>query len=123
MLADRGNGFTLIEVLMALAIISIACLAIVKISHSQIKNTEYLEQKTYANWVAMNAMARLSLGLVLPPVNHQTMRMLGKDFIWSATKTPTPDPRVDTLMVQVSQAPQQPPLLSLQGFINDDAAH
>ena len=50
------QGFTLLEVLIALAIISIALTAIIKASSQNIKDTAYLEDKAIANWVGLEVM-------------------------------------------------------------------
>jgi general secretion pathway protein I len=55
----RQRGFTLLEVLVALAIIGIAMAAVLDSAGSHTRNAAYLQQKTYAHWVAMNRLARL----------------------------------------------------------------
>ncbi|OGR00127.1 MAG: type II secretion system protein GspI [Deltaproteobacteria bacterium RIFOXYD12_FULL_55_16] len=55
------NGFTLIEILIALAVLSIVAISAVKASGNAINNIYYLKQQTFAHWVAMNKAAELEL--------------------------------------------------------------
>lgn len=56
-----NNAFTLLEILVALAILSIAMVTAVKNTGALISNTEYLKKKTLAHWVAMNKAAETKL--------------------------------------------------------------
>jgi len=55
------TGFTLIEVLVALGIIAIALTAVMASVSINVNNAAGLERRTFANWVAMNKMAELSI--------------------------------------------------------------
>lgn len=61
-LSSRTGGFTLIEVLMALAIVSIALAAIVRASSLTITNLGLLEQQSLAMLSAENRLAELRIG-------------------------------------------------------------
>lgn len=58
----RNRGFTLIEVLMALTIVSIALAAIVRASSLTITNLGLLQQQSLAMLSAENRLAELQLG-------------------------------------------------------------
>lgn len=60
--SSRTGGFTLIEVLMALAIVSIALAAIVRASSLTITNLGLLEQQSLAMLSAENRLAELRIG-------------------------------------------------------------
>jgi general secretion pathway protein I len=60
----RARGFTLIEVLMALVIVSIALTAIVRASSLTITNFGVLQQQTLAMLSAENSLAELRIGQV-----------------------------------------------------------
>lgn len=60
--SSRTGGFTLIEVLMALAIVSIALAAIVRASSLTITNLGLLEQQSLAMLSAENRLAELRVG-------------------------------------------------------------
>ena len=59
-------GFTLIEVLVALAILAVALGALVKATSEHTRNTFYLQERTLAHWVGQNVVARYEAGLLGP---------------------------------------------------------
>jgi general secretion pathway protein I len=116
MKTNLQQGFTLIEVLIALAIVAIALIAIVQTSILTIENANYLKQKTIAIWVADNAIANLQLGLIQAPVTNAPMTMLNRQWYWSALEDQTRDKYVDKLSVTVRESPQKQPIVTLQSF-------
>lgn len=55
------RGFTLVEILVALAIIAIAMAALVKASSNHTYSASYIKEKTLAHYVAMNELTLLQL--------------------------------------------------------------
>lgn len=53
------DGFTLIEVMAALAIVAIAIGTLIKAASSYTTSTSHLRDRTYARWVAANRLAEL----------------------------------------------------------------
>ncbi len=56
-----SNGFTLVEVLVALAVLAIALPALLFTIAGQISSLDYMREKSLAHWVAMNKMTELRL--------------------------------------------------------------
>lgn len=54
-------GFTLLEVLVALAVLAVAGSGLLYASNENLKNAAYLENKTLATWVAQNKITDLRL--------------------------------------------------------------
>ena len=48
------RGFTLLEVMLALAIFALAATAVLQIASGALSNQQILEEKTVAGWVAEN---------------------------------------------------------------------
>lgn len=100
----RQRGFTLLEVVVALAILSIALLAAVKGISEHVGNTAYLKERSFAHWVAMNKVAELQLGNDWPGagVLKGTAEMGGADWHWEVTVSETPNPEIRRLDVRVT---------------------
>jgi general secretion pathway protein I len=56
----RQSGFTLIEVMVALAIFAVAAVALMRTGMSYVNATEGLETRTLAHFVAMNEAANIT---------------------------------------------------------------
>src|SRR5258705_8234574 len=59
----RGRGFTLIEVLVALVIVAVGMSALMGALSSSAKTVTYMQDKTFAEWVALNQIASVRIGL------------------------------------------------------------
>ena len=101
-----GKGFTLLEALIAMAVISIALLAIGKNTRQQIHQAESLRQSTLAAWVADNVVAESRLGLnPLQTGTSAGVRNMGRqDWAWALNIQPSPDPKILRLDVMVRAA-------------------
>lgn len=78
------TGFTLIEVLVALAILGVTLGALVKASSEHTRNTHYLQERTLAHWVGQNLVARYEAGLIVPERGSTTgsVRQAGQDWAY-----------------------------------------
>ncbi len=109
-------GFTLIEVLIALVILSIALTAIIKSTSQNIKDTLYVQKKTIALWVGNQVMNEIIAGLRPPPTDilKDKMKMLNETWDWEASLKPTPNPHIQEINVDVSQGT---PLIHLVSYL------
>ncbi|MGL5728054.1 MAG: type II secretion system minor pseudopilin GspI, partial [Plesiomonas sp.] len=55
------RGFTLLEVLVALAVFAVAALAVMQAASGHVRSLSLLEEKLFAGWVAENQQALLAL--------------------------------------------------------------
>ncbi len=116
---QSNAGLTLIEVLIALAILSIALTAIIHSTSQNIKSTVYLQNKMIAVWVGTEVMNEIRAG-VLKPVDGrltQETEMLGQTWSWQATLNPTPNPKIKEIHVEVLQPPNDKKLVQLMSYI------
>lgn len=65
--SPTAGGFTLIEVLVALAIVVLGMAAVMGALTSSADTLVYLRDKTFAQWVALNQIATLRLSGLQPP--------------------------------------------------------
>ena len=56
-----NKGFTLVEVMVALAIVAMALPALIMLVMTQIDGAAHIRNKTYAMWIAENELTRLNL--------------------------------------------------------------
>jgi general secretion pathway protein I len=101
--ALRARGFTLIEVMVALAIVAISLAAGSRAASSVVDTSQRLSDVVLAQWCADNQLTELRLAGQLPPVGKSpfTCVQLGRNFKGSIKVTPTPNPsfrRVDAVV-------------------------
>lgn len=63
LLRDRGAGFTLVEVLVALIIVTIGLAALMITVSSTARTSNTLREKTLAQWMALNRLTEVRLNL------------------------------------------------------------
>lgn len=87
------SGFTLIEVMVALAIIAIALGSLIKASGNHTYSASYLKSKTLAHYVAMNEVTRLKLAQTWPDLGneHKSTELAGIEWFWTRTVEKTAD--------------------------------
>jgi general secretion pathway protein I len=80
---SRG-GFTLIEVLVALAIVAIGMAALMTALTSSASTTSYMRDKTLAEWVALNQIEAVRLKLQRPQKGEKDgeAEMAGRKWKW-----------------------------------------
>ena len=100
---EKHKGFTLLELLVALAILSIVALTALKNNSSMIANASYLRDKTLAHWVAMNKAAELRLAgqLVVNDGQEGKAVMAERRWHWQVTGKATPDPYIQLVNIEV----------------------
>jgi len=72
--AAKTFGFTLIEVLIALAILAIALTAAVRAASVATDSANETKLRTLATWIAQNRIALVSTSAVFPAVGESTGR-------------------------------------------------
>jgi general secretion pathway protein I len=97
------KGFTLLEILVALAILSIVCLALITTGGVAADNAGYLRERTLATWVAMNKAAELELAGKWVPVSSGDgeSEMAGRKWNWKVTGHETPDADLRRAVIEV----------------------
>jgi len=100
------HGFTLIEVLVALAIVAIGMAAVLGALTSSANTVSYLRDKTFAQWVALNQIATLRLSGQMTPTGNSdgNTDFAGRSWHWRREVTATQVPGVVRIDVKVRPA-------------------
>jgi len=80
----KQAGMTLLEVMVAMAVFGTAGLAVMKVATENLSSLAYLEEKTFANWVAANTLTELKLANKVPgkPWQEGESELAGRTWYW-----------------------------------------
>ena len=109
-------GFSLIEALVALAVLAIATVGLMRTVEAHIDSTRAVERRTTAMWVAENRLAELEVGGAI--VGGDRIEMLGQQWRVDVARARTDDPEIERVHIQVFPAAERAPLASLDGFVD-----
>ena len=96
-------GFTLLEVLVALAILAITLSAIIKSTGSQAQTLDWLRSKTIAQWVASNHLTQLRIqkAWLETGKTEDKVEMGLKSWYWQMEVSNTSDARMRKIKLTV----------------------
>lgn len=115
---NRG-GFTLVEVLVALAVIAIALTAVMTNVGQGVNTTIALRERTIAMWVAKNRLAThyATNTWPSPDATDGVAEMAGHQWRWREQVATTPDADIRRIEIEVRSAPEREVLARLVGFL------
>jgi general secretion pathway protein I len=119
----KYNGFTLVEVMVALAIVAIAVPALLFALFQQLDGTEYLRDRSIASWIATDRMSELRLVVAKQGAVPQgellgETRLAERDWYWWIEQQATEIPGFIRVDVKVSiEADRTQPLHTLTAFV------
>jgi general secretion pathway protein I len=100
---EREYGFTLIEMMVALAIFSLAALALLRLEGATVKNTGLLQDQAVAQIVARNIAVETITDPTAPAyglVRGETVNG-GRRWLWVRNTGRSPEPRIQMITVAV----------------------
>lgn len=114
-------GFTLIEVVVAVAVLALALGAVITGMGRYAANAATLREKTVALWVAHNRLTEIGLQAAWPELGDSDgeVRMAGTDWRWDVTVLETPDPRVRRVDIEVRARGADAAAVALSSFSED----
>lgn len=118
----RIKGFTLLEVLLAMAIFSIAGIAILGATDTNSRNLGYLERTILASWVASNQLVEATLDDTWPPKNNKKdkIELAGQEWFWQQQVIKTTDNNMRALTIEVRlEEKEKSALTSLTTFVSN----
>lgn len=117
----RHGGFTLIEVLVALAIAALA-LAAVAASVSQMADRAMaMQDRIYSSWIAQNLLAEMRLTNELPEIDETTgeLEYAGLEWAWRSVVSETGVENLFRVDVEVRYAGSDDVIRTVTGFIGE----
>jgi len=130
--SKHQKGFTLVEVMVALAIVGVALPAMLTLIMAQLDSAASVREKTYAYWIAENELTRIRLRQQYFPNNKLVEResgqreMLGVRWQWELLTEATQVEKFHRLDLRVgrsagaTQSRVTEPLAVVSGFISEE---
>lgn len=102
------RGFTLLEVLIALAILALSAATVLRQTHLGVKQQQNLELKSYALWAADDVLALVMAQSQWPPLGRveQQQTYEGQNWRVITEVQATPDPLMRKIEVSISPEQQ-----------------
>jgi general secretion pathway protein I len=117
----RERGFTLIEVLIALMVISISLVAIAGEMISMLNAANTMQERTYASWIAHNKITEMRLANVVPEVSTSSGELdyANREWAWRAVVSETGVENLYRVDVTISEPGGEPLMRAVTGFIGE----
>ncbi len=115
----RHSGFTLLEVLVALAIFATAAMATIRSVSQHINTLSYLEEKTFAAMVADNQVAKVILANKKPSKKSGQQEMAGREWFWMVEPVATSDGLLQAFDVKVAVSSKAAPVVTVRSYVAD----
>lgn len=116
-----NSGFTLIEVMVAMAIAALGLAAVTASVSQMVDAGTGMQQRTYASWVAQNKITELRLANVVPDVSESSgdTMFANREWIWRATISETGIENLFRVDVRVGLADGEENIRTVTGFIGE----
>lgn len=120
---NNQHGFTLVEVLVAVAILALSLGVFVTGGSRYADHARYIQDKSLALWVARNRLIEYRIAEHWPDTGRDDGRaeMGGREWAWESEIEESPDPAVRRAEVRVFRIvdgePQSAPIARLTGFL------
>jgi general secretion pathway protein I len=104
----RGSGFTLIEAVVALAIVALGMMALYMQLNQYAVTATYMEEKTLASWIATNRLTELSVEPSWPELGTQEeeIEFAGRSWRYTVDVSETQVENLRRVDVSVTRADQ-----------------
>ena len=103
------SGFTLLEVMLAMAIFAVAGVALINAATNNFNHMGNIEQKMFANMVATNQMVEISIDKTWPPKDKKKgdVEMAGRQWFWLQRVQKTADEKMRSVIIEVRTTEDQ----------------
>jgi len=117
----RGRGFTLIEVLVALAVLAIALAAVMRAVAQSADTAIALRDRTQAMWVAQDRLREhlLQRDWPSPDTRSGVSQFAGREWQWREQVLATPLKELRRIEIDITAVEGKETLARLVGFLRD----
>lgn len=119
---NKSQGFTLLEVMVALMIIAIVLLSLLRITALQANHLQYLEQKNIAQWIALDIIAKMQARLISFGGSSGTLKgsttQLNYNWYWQVSFSSTADPHALQATVEIKPSLNGNPLVHFVTYLS-----
>lgn len=114
----QQRGFTLIEVLVALAIFGVIAVSVLKTMQGSVRQQAIMEERLTANLVAQQVLAEIRLRNPWPPIGEKTERVPQGLREWQVTARveATREERMRHIAIEVARPDEENPVLTLDAW-------
>ena len=115
------RGFTLIEVMVAMAIAALGLAAVAASVSQMVDAGAAMQQRSYASWIAQNKIAEMRLANVVPDVSESSGDTIfaNREWLWRATVSDTGVENLFRVDVRVGLADGDENIRTVTGFIGE----
>ena len=121
----EARGFTLIEVVVAMAILGIGMLAVFKTIGDTVHNVDELRDRTFAEWIADNRLTEIRISGEMPSVDETAgeVEFAGRQWHWltKVSQTQVQGLRRIDVSVRRDADPENSSIVTLSGFVGATA--
>ena len=118
---EKNTAFTLIEVMVALAIVALSLSAVVASVSQMVLAASAMQERTYANWIAQNKISEIRLSDATPETSETSDQVNFASVDWDI-RTTISETGVDRLFridVAVSYADDEQTIRTVTGFVGE----
>ena len=117
-LRKKNKGFTLLEILVALAVVSVTLIGVVKVTGQAATQTQLMTEQMFANWVAANQMAKLHITETFQKTGQSKGddEMANMNWTWVQTTTTTDVKEIHRVEIEVWKEGNENSSAKLVGF-------
>lgn len=120
---SKEKGFTLIEVIIALAVIAISMAAVINGVGKNVSNASSLREKTLAHWVASNKVAEIQLSDVALDASEKKgeATLAELRWQWNVKISDTDIEAIKRLTVEVQRENTDTPLATVIAYVGQES--
>jgi general secretion pathway protein I len=117
----NGSGFTLLEVLVALAVFAIAIVAVIQTQSMSIDLTMELRDRSVALWVAKNRLNEHEINGIYPSIGEREgiINMANRQWYWQEKTSATDVADMRRVEIVVKTGEHEHYLVKLFGFVRN----